>query len=64
VRSVVVQDYVDIQPVGNGPVNMPQEADEVDSRMAALDLADHFPRGDIQGCEQRRRAVSPVLGML
>lgn len=36
VGSVVVQDYVDLQVLGDGVVDVPQEADEVDAAVAVL----------------------------
>ena len=61
VGGVVVQDHVDRQVVGDGAVDVPQEADEVDGAVAALDLADDVAGGDVQGREQRGGAVPAVV---
>ena len=61
VGAVVVEDQVDPQIGGDDPVDVPQEADEVDAPVAALELADDLARDDVHGREQRRRAVAPVV---
>ena len=59
VRPAVVQDQMDLQV--NHSVDVPQEADEVDAAVAALDLA----RRDVQGREQLLvHAAALNLGLL
>ena len=61
VRAVVVEDQMDAQIRGNKLIDVPQEADEIDAAVAALDLADDRAGGDIQRREQRRRAIAPIV---
>ena len=59
VRAVVVEDQMDVELRRDELIDVPQETDEIDA--AALDLADDLAGRDIQCCEQRRRAVAPVV---
>ena len=52
---------MDLQIGGDHPVDVPQEADEVDAAVTALELADDLARRDVQGREQRRRTVAPIV---
>jgi len=48
VRAVVVEDQMAIEVRWDKLLDVPQEADEIATAVAAFDLADHPARGDIQ----------------
>ena len=41
--------------------DVPQKADEIDTAVAALDLADDVAGGDVQHREQRRPAIALIV---
>ena len=61
VSGVVVHDDVDVQPLRDTPVDLLQEVEELPGPVAPVALADDAARGDIEGCEQRGRAVTLVV---
>lgn len=61
VSGVVVHDDVDVQPLGDAPVDLLQEVEELSSPVAAIALANDAAGGDIEGCEQRGGAVTLVV---
>ena len=61
VRAVVVEDQMNVELRRDELSDVPQEADEIDGAVAALDLADDPAGGDIQRREQRRRAIASIV---
>ena len=61
VGGVVVHDDVEVQPLGDAPVDLLQEVEELPGPVASVALADDAARGDIEGCEQRGGAVTLVV---
>ena len=61
VRRIVVQHEVDVQLRRHLPVDQPQERQELLVTVPLPALPEHLSSGDVQGGEQRRRAVPDVV---
>ena len=61
VRRVVVQDQVDVQLRRHLPVDQAQERQELLVAVPLPAQSEHLSGGDVQGGEQRRRAVPDVV---
>ena len=61
VSGVIVHDDVDVQPLRDTPVDLLQEVEELPGPVASVALADDAARGDVEGCEERGRAVTLVV---
>ena len=60
VRAVIVEDQMDVEMRRDELIDVPQETDEIDAAVAALDLADDPAGRDIQGCEGRKSRMAMV----
>src|SRR5438067_109610 len=61
VGTVVIHDDVHVSTWRQLRVEALEEFQKLLMSMTAMTLADHFPGGDIQGREQRRRAMADVV---
>lgn len=61
VGGVVVHDDVDVEPGRNIAVDHLEEVEELPGPVAAITLADDRAGGDVEGGEQRGRAVALVI---
>ena len=61
VLPVVAEDHVNLQLFRNNSMDMLQNAEEFDTAVVSLNLAEDLPRGYIQRREQRCRAATPVV---
>src|SRR6478672_9192214 len=59
--GVVVQDQMNLQPVGHLAVDRVEELDELGVAVPGQALADHGPSQHVQGGEQGGRAVALVV---
>ena len=61
VGGVIVHDDVDVQPFGDRAVDLFQEVEKLPGPVAPVALADDAAGGDIEGGEERGRAVTLVI---
>jgi hypothetical protein len=61
VDGVVVHDQVDVEALGHIGLDLVEEPTELRGSVAREALADHLVGGDVEGGEQRGRAVALVI---
>jgi hypothetical protein len=61
VRAVVIHDHVHVSVGRQLGIDALEKFQKFLMAMAPMTLSDHFPGGDFQGREQRRRAVANVV---
>ena len=61
VGGVVVHDQMDVEPLGHVGFDLVEELAELGGAVACEALADHLPGCDVEGGEQRGRAMALVV---
>jgi hypothetical protein len=61
VSPVVVHDQVHIEVLRHLGLDALHGLEELVRAMAPMQLSDHFPGGHVQGCEEGRGPMSPVI---
>jgi hypothetical protein len=61
VRAVVVHDQMDIEIARHVGIDGAQKLEELGAAMTPVQFADHLAAGDVEGSEQRGRAVAHVV---
>jgi hypothetical protein len=61
VRGVIIDDEVDIEGRRNIGLDMCEKGEELLVAMSCATLREHSAIGDVQGCEQGRRAMPQAM---
>jgi hypothetical protein len=63
VGGIVVHDDMDVEPFRDLSIDLFEEVQELGRSVAPLAFGDNEARGDIEGGEQRGRAVPPIFAV-